>query len=165
MIPYSTILLVLLYGVYNAYYTKSVRKEKRHTVTQNYIHHTTVHKTPHIEEELKRIHTTAYTRNYIINVINHGSSQLHFKPQEIMEGGFASPQDAPKIACYVMSFAGESCTIPYPKEAAMFYSSNCGGCHGEDGKGLGGTYPDLTHRPLLGIESRETFLKHLLHSR
>lgn len=163
-IPNSAIVLVLLYGIYNAYHTKSAHKKKLHSASENYIQHTTVHKVPHIEEELKHIHTVLYIRDYIVSVINHGSSQLHFKPQEVMEGGFASPQDAPKIACYVISLGGESCIDLSSENAAMFYSSNCGGCHGEDGRGLGGTYPDLTRRPLLGIEKREAFLKHLLHS-
>jgi mono/diheme cytochrome c family protein len=41
----------------------------------------------------------------------------------------------------------------------MFYTSICGGCHGDDGKGLGGNYPDLTRKKLLGLERREESLK------
>ncbi len=41
----------------------------------------------------------------------------------------------------------------------MFYSSNCGGCHGEDGKGIKDAYPDLTKEKLLGIKKREEYLK------
>ena len=79
-----------------------------------------------------------------------------------MEGGFALPADAPKIACYVMEFSGKQCETPYEKNAAMFYSSNCAGCHGEEGKGLNGSYPDLTRETFLGIEKREAFLKSMI---
>ena len=41
----------------------------------------------------------------------------------------------------------------------MFYTSICGGYHGNDGKGLSGNYPDLTREKLLEIERREAFLK------
>ena len=58
-----------------------------------------------------------------------------------MEGGFASLADAPKIACYVMEFSGKQCETVYEKNPAMFYSSNCAGCHGEEGKGIEGNLP------------------------
>jgi len=163
-IPYITVAIVLLYGIYNGY-TK--QKENRTPPKQNtkYSEHIKLHTTPHITEELQNIDSPAYTKTYIVNVINHGSSMLHFKKDEIMEGGFASSKDAPMIACYVMSLAGESCNTPFEKEAAMYYSSNCAGCHGEDAKGLNGTYPDLTQRPLLGIAKRKTLLKRLLRDR
>ena len=76
-----------------------------------------------------------------------------------MEGGFASTEDAEKIACHTLTLSGKKCTTPYAEDAAMFYTSICGGCHGNDGKGLGGTYPDLTRSKMLGIEMRESFLK------
>jgi mono/diheme cytochrome c family protein len=88
---------------------------------------------------------------YILHVINHGSNRLGF-PGGVMEGGYVSEEDAPKIACYVTEMGGHSCPRPVPKDAAMFYTSVCGGCHGNDGKGLHGAYPDLTRPRLLGIE-------------
>ncbi len=88
---------------------------------------------------------------YILHVINHGSHQLGFPGGE-MEGGYVSPDEAPKIACYVMELGGHRCPHPYPKDAAMYFTSVCGGCHGNDGKGLHGSYPDLTRPRLLGIE-------------
>jgi hypothetical protein len=163
LLPYLAILVVLLYGIYNAMFRHPQAEKKPSSRT--YLEHTRKHNRSHIEEELARIDTPAYTKQYIIDVINHGSSQLHFKPQEVMEEGFASREDAPKIACYVLSLAGEKCDTPYPKDAAMFYSSNCAGCHGEDGKGIHGTYPDLTRRPLLGVEKRKAFLRYLLKSK
>jgi cytochrome c553 len=95
--------------------------------------------------------------SYIVDVIQHGSSKLHFKKEEKMEGGFASDEDAPKIACYLLYLASKPCPNGYPKEAQMYYSSNCAGCHGEDAKGLGGTYPDLTKDALLGMEKENIF--------
>jgi len=76
-----------------------------------------------------------------------------------MDAGFASKEDAPKIASYLLALSNENSNLPYPKDAPMYYSSNCAGCHGEDAKGLNGTYPDLTKEKLLGIEKRETYLK------
>jgi len=159
-IPYIAVLIVLVYALYNGYFRQS---KTDHPKKQNpqYVAHVETHKTPHVTEELQCIGTPEYTRTYIVNIINHGSSALHFKKDEVMEGGFASQKDAPMIACYVMSLAGENCTVPYPKEAAMYYSSNCAGCHGDDAKGLDGTYPDLTRRPLLGIAQRKVFLERL----
>ena len=87
---------------------------------------------------------------YILHVIRYGSNRLHF-PGGVMEGGYLSEADAPKVACYVMELGGHKCPHPYPKDAAMFYTSVCGGCHGNDGKGLHGAYPDLTRPTLLGI--------------
>jgi mono/diheme cytochrome c family protein len=88
---------------------------------------------------------------YILHVIRYGSNRLHFPGGE-MEGGYLSEEEAPKVACYVMELGGHRCPHPYPKDAAMFYTSVCGGCHGDDGKGLHGAYPDLTRPKLLGIE-------------
>jgi cytochrome c553 len=88
---------------------------------------------------------------YILHVINKGSDRLGF-PGGVMEGGYVAPEDAPKVACYVMELGGHTCPQSVPKDAAMFYTSVCGGCHGNDGKGLHGAYPDLTRPRLLGIE-------------
>jgi len=152
----AAILIVILYGIYNAkFHKKSKQNVEKSTV---YTQHLQKHRVDHLDEELRRIHTAEYTKHYILDIINHGSEDLKFKTDEIMEGGFASKEDAEKIACYLLALRGESCGKPYPKDAPMYYSSNCAGCHGEDAKGLNGTYPDLTRKPLLGIEKRETFL-------
>ena len=157
IIPYVAILIVIVYAVYNAKF-RNPKKVDTHTHT-HYEEHIKTHKsTHHYEEELSLINTDEYTKEYIIKVIDHGSDILDFKGGE-MEGGFAAHDDAEKIACYVMEFSGKKCVTSYPKNAAMFYTSICGGCHGDDGKGLGGTYPDLTKAKMLGIEKRETFLK------
>ncbi len=161
LIPYLVILIVLLYAVYNAKFRNPTTVDK-HTHTK-YEEHIKIHKTTHYEDELSQVNTNAYTKEYIIRVINHGSDILDFKGGE-MEGGFAAHDDAEKIACYVMELSGKKCTTSYPKNAAMFYTSICGGCHGDDGKGLGGTYPDLTKAKMLGIEKRETFLRSMKKS-
>jgi hypothetical protein len=158
-IPYLAILLVILYGIYNAlnHTPKHIRANDRNTVSIMQ-----KETSLHARKELDRIGSPDYTYHYIINVINHGSQNLHFKEKEIMEGGFVAKEDASKVACYVLSLAGESCPVPSSKDAPMYYSSNCAGCHGEDGKGIHGTYPDLTRRPLLGIVQRMSRLKHLI---
>ncbi len=163
-IPYLAVAIIVCYAFYNASVQQHTDKKNHNKkVTSAYRKHTKEHKVSHMQEELERLHTDAYTKRYIIDVINHGSSQLKFKKNEIMEAGFLTKEDAPKVACYVLSLAGKECKEPYPKDAAMFYTSSCGGCHGDDGKGLGGTYPDLTRKTLLGIEKREEFLKSLLY--
>jgi len=88
---------------------------------------------------------------YILHVIRHGSDQLGF-PGGVMEGGYLPADEAPRVACYVMELGGHRCPHPYPNDAAMYFTSVCGGCHGDDGKGLHGAYPDLTRSRLLGIE-------------
>jgi len=164
MLPALVIMLVLLYALYLSNQPKKTTQSKDKmdkTVNLKYREHIETHKEHHFKEELERIQTNQYTKEYIITVINHGSEQFDFRGGE-MEGGFVSPNDAPKIACYVLELSGKKCTQDYEKNAAMFYSSNCAGCHGEDGKGLNGTYPDLTRKKLLGVEKREAFLKNFI---
>lgn len=158
-IPYFAIVLVLIYALYNAKF-KDTHKIK--TIQNNkYQIHIQKHKTTHLKEELTHIETVNYAKQYIVNVINHGSNQFDFSGGE-MEAGFASKEDAPKIACYVLSLSGKKCKNSYSKEAVMFFSSNCAGCHGVDGKGLHGSFPDLTRKKLLGIEKKEEILKLML---
>jgi len=160
-LPYLAILIVVFYGIYNAMHNHTTKPQAQTKRMQSRMPQTKA--SEHIlRQELSRVDTVAYTYRYVLDVIEHGSNQLHFKPQEVMEGGFVGHEDAPKVACYVLSLAGESCPLSSAKDAAMFYSSNCAGCHGEDGKGLHGTYPDLTRRPLLGIEARKTLLERML---
>jgi len=154
-LAFIIIIIALGYGFYNA----KKREVTPVIVQSNYNKHIEKHATSHYEEELKKLHTPAYLKQYIIGIINHGSDQLAFKPTEIMDAGFASKEDAPKIAAYILALSGNKNDTTYPKDAPMYYSSNCAGCHGEDAKGLNGTYPDLTREKLLGIEKRETYLK------
>ncbi len=107
------------------------------------------------KKRLKLLKSTRYLEKYIENVIKKGSAQKLGFAYGDMQGGFADSAAAPKIAAYVVSLAGRKPTHPeWIKEGGTFYVSNCGGCHGEDGKGINGTFPDLTRDPLLGIERR-----------
>ena len=135
LLPYLAVGIVLLYGVYNSYFHPD-RSSHSSTFTCKVCHTALPANTE---------------RHYIEHVIREGSFKLHFKKNEVMEEGFVSAEDAPGVACYVMTLRGEKCD--YPKEASLLYGSNCAGCHGNDGKGLHGTYPDLTRKPLLGMKN------------
>jgi len=87
---------------------------------------------------------------YIIDVINNGSSKLKVS-KEIMEGGYIPKEIAGDVACYVYELSGKKCNKKYSKDAQMYFTSSCAGCHGVDGKGTNGAYPDLTKSRLLGI--------------
>ena len=146
----SLFVLLAFYGYYNA------QKKTTHTVKETSTTIATLTsqaKHLQLKNELSEIRGVRYAREYIINVINRGSSVLGFKGG-VMEGGFASRDDAGKIASYVLTLSGKKPLESYPQDAQMFYTSNCGGCHGDDGKGLGGNYPDLTRETMLGIERR-----------
>ncbi len=107
------------------------------------------------EKRLALLRSTAYLEHYIENVINHGSSQHLGYAYGDMQAGFADADIAPKIAAYVVTLSGRKPTHPeWVGEGRTFYVSNCGGCHGEDGRGIHGTFPDLTRDPLMGIEKR-----------
>ncbi|MCF6205872.1 MAG: hypothetical protein L3J47_03100 [Sulfurovum sp.] len=163
LFPYLAILFVILYALYNAF-IRTPTSSAQTKPSATYRQHIKTHTVPHAKEELARIDTPEFTRKYIIDIINHGSEDLHYKPQEIMEGGFASKEDAPKIACYLLALRGDVSPKSCPKNAPMYYTSNCAGCHGEDAKGLNGTYPDLTRKPLLGIAKRKEALMRLIKS-
>ena len=104
---------------------------------------------------IDELRSTSFVEEYIVEVIDHGSSQkLGFKYGD-MPAHMADEKAAPKIAAYVVTLMGRTPTHPeWVREGHTFYVSNCGGCHGEDGKGIHGTFPDLTRDPLLGIERR-----------
>ncbi|WP_457606831.1 hypothetical protein [Nitratifractor sp.] len=150
-------MLVILYAVVGNFL-----KGKKHAGTSSlspaYREHVKKHSVEHWREELARVETPEYLHDYIVRVIEHGSRQLGFPGGE-MEGGYVSAELAPRIACYVMELGGHKCSHPYPKDAAMYFSSVCAGRHGNDGKGIHGAYPDLTRPKLLGIERREIFLR------
>ncbi len=136
--------------------TKSPKETvKSHT---KYREHLQRHSSSHWREELARSETPEYLYDYILHVIEHGSDQFHF-PGGVMEGGYVPKDAAPGLACYVMKLGGHRCPHPASKDAAMYFSSVCAGCHGNDGKGLHGTYPDLTRPVLLGIAKRREFLR------
>ena len=129
---YLLFFIIIIYGVYNS------QKEKTK---------------PKINQECKvcktkKLKVIKDTKSYIIDVINNGSNQFDFKGG-VMEGGYIPKEDAKKVACFVLTLSGKECD--YPKDAHLFFTSSCAGCHGEDGKGLNGSYPDLTKDKLLGM--------------
>jgi mono/diheme cytochrome c family protein len=131
------IVIVLIYASLN-YMNKSSSKIKNSVLqkdTKRRIYHNT-------EEDVVA---------YIVDVINNGSNRLKVS-KEIMEGGYIPKDKAKDVACYVYELSGKKCTKKYSKDAAMYFSSSCAGCHGIDGKGTNGAYPDLTRKRLLGIK-------------
>ncbi|MGG7047514.1 MULTISPECIES: cbb3-type cytochrome c oxidase N-terminal domain-containing protein [unclassified Campylobacter] len=83
----------------------------------------------------------------IYDVILNGSKGLNFPGGE-MPGGLGGDEDSSKaIAAYV---AKELSGIKSTKNEALvsqgkeLYAGACAACHGDDGKGMDGTFPDLT---------------------
>ncbi|WP_458699814.1 c-type cytochrome [Sulfurospirillum sp. 1307] len=112
-----------------------------------------------IKQELKVINTTPYLEDYIENIINNGSNGVLGFKSGAMDAGFADKSDAKNIARYVVTLSGKkSSDDKKAKESALFFTSNCGGCHGHDGKGLNGAFPDLTVQTLKGIKLRKEFI-------
>ncbi len=134
------IVVVLGYGVYNFYQSKKKEnlfnaeniqrsnKQKKHFLSLK-------------EAELA----------YIIDVINNGSNRLNYQ-KEGMEGGFIPKEKAFDVACYTLELSGKKCNKKYAKDAALYFSSVCASCHGRDGKGINGKFPNLTKFPLEGLQ-------------
>jgi len=144
---------VILYGLYNAMHKKqgqTHRSAPAKPIANN--HQPASSSVPHSSFLIPHS-TSQYTHyDYIVHVIRHGSEGLGF-PGGIMEGGYIAEEDIPKVACYVLKLSGKTC--PAGTEAAdahLIFSSVCAGCHGNDGRGIHGTYPDLTRPVLLGLE-------------
>jgi len=109
-------------------------------------------KIKNIENKLRQINTISYLEDYIVDIILNGSSQQLGFPAGDMQGGFAYKSDAKDIARYVVTLSNQkSSNNKKAKKAEIFFTSNCGGCHGHDGKGLNGAFPNLTLNPLMGI--------------
>lgn len=118
-----------------------------------------------LQKELSALDTDAYVEAYIIRIINEGSKGTLGFSGGVMDAGFATPEDAPNIARYVMSLSKrQSSDAALGAKSELFYTSNCGGCHGNDGKGLGGAFPDLTLKRYVGLEKRKAFLEMKLGS-
>ncbi len=101
-----------------------------------------------LQHQYEQCGTVECCEFYVEKVIAEGSAVLDL-PAGVMDGGYSTPDDAKKISAYVMTLSGKAPTHPeYLEDGNLYYNGNCGGCHGDDGKGLGGAYPDLT-LPLL----------------
>lgn len=113
-----------------------------------------------LQKEMQDIDSNAYLENYIVHIINTGSNGVLGFSGGVMESAIATKEDAPNIARFVLSLAGKkSSNDKAGKAAQLFYTSNCGGCHGDNGKGLNGAFPDLTLKSFKGIEKRKSYLK------
>ncbi len=127
------ILIVLSYGVY--LYANQNRKSKtKHLIS------TSSKKINNLDKDS----TQEEVVDYIENVINNGSNHLNFQ-EDGMEGGYVPKSKARDVAYYVYELSGKKTKKVYSKDASLYFSSNCAGCHGIDGKGIKGSYPDLTH--------------------
>lgn len=117
-----------------------------------------------IQKELKSAQSIAYLEAYIVDVILNGSNANLGFPAGAMEGGYAYKSDAKNIARYVVTLAGKKSSNDVKADkAALFYTSNCGGCHGDNGKGLNGAFPDLTLQTLPGLQLKiENLQKQLI---
>lgn len=112
--------------------------------------------------QLEAIDDPKTIEGYVEEVIIKGSSGLGFASGN-MQPGFASPEDARKIAAYVVTLSGQkSPHSDWVTEGNLLYNGNCAGCHGDDGKGLGGAFLDLTQKRLLGLEKRKKELQDAL---
>jgi len=132
------IVAILIYTAIN-YYNSSIKKSKR------------VEKSD-LKALKKRDIKNLNELEYIIYVINNGSNRLNFKGGE-MEGGYIPKSKAKDVACYIMSLRGEPCKEGFNKDAPLYFSSNCAGCHGNNAKGIKGSYPNLLRKPFLGLEN------------
>ena len=115
-----------------------------------------------LKKEYAKMNTTRYIEEYIQKIIKNGSLG-HNYPGGEMQPNLVDEKTAKKISYFVIELTGRKST--HPKEAQkaqMFYTSNCGGCHGDNGKGLNKRYPDLTKKSYFGIEERKKKLKALL---
>ena len=102
--------------------------------------------------KFSNIDDTKFFENYVIDVIVHGSDIFKY-PTGPMDGGYVSKEEAKKIASYMATLQGLKPSHPeWVDEGAALFNGNCTGCHGVGGKGKKGYFPDLTRKPLKGIE-------------
>lgn len=77
-------------------------------------------------------------------VIKNGSKGLNF-PMGEMPAGLADEATADKIAAYVVTLhGGKASDAAKAAEGQALFASTCASCHGEDGKGMDGSTPNLT---------------------
>ncbi len=111
-----------------------------------------------LKRQLGHAGTVQCCEEYIVRVILEGSDILKM-PAGRMAEGYAQKGDAEKIAAYVITLSGRKPTHPeYLAEGNLYFDGNCAGCHGTDGKGLGGSHPDLTLNPFKGAVLRKKAL-------
>jgi len=89
--------------------------------------------------------TSRFTKEQVLAVIKNGQDQLKY-PLGAMPAGMAQGKDAEAVAEYIANGM---------KGDAPAAWGTCAGCHGQDGKGNGGSAPDLANYD-------ETLVKHVL---
>ncbi len=152
------ILILIIYSLYFSSCSKS--EEKKIVTAQINKKIDKVKILKKLKDEYSQIDTQFYLERYIEQVIKEGSKGLGFASGD-MHGGYAIDEDIEKISHYVVTLSGKVCKKhEMAAKAQMYYTSNCGGCHGNDGKGLNGAFPDLTKPTMLGIQKRKEHLKY-----
>lgn len=112
-----------------------------------------------LQARLDSIGSVPCCERYIQKVITEGSDRIKL-PAGPMAAGYADAADAQKIAAYVITLSGRTPThSEWVQEGNLYYDGNCGGCHGDDGKGLGGAYPDLTLPLFEGMQREAAALR------
>jgi cytochrome c oxidase cbb3-type subunit 3 len=89
--------------------------------------------------------TSRFTKEQVLAVIEKGQDQLKY-PLGAMPAGMAQGKDAEAVAEYIANGM---------KGDAPAAWGTCAGCHGQDGKGNGGSAPDLANYD-------ETLVQHVL---
>jgi cytochrome c oxidase cbb3-type subunit 3 len=81
----------------------------------------------------------------IVNTVLNGGKGLNY-PLGEMPAGMLDAESAKAVAAYVMGEISEVKSTKYPElvESGKALFATCAGCHGEDGKGMGGMAPDLS---------------------
>lgn len=81
---------------------------------------------------------------HIVNTIMHGAKGMNY-PLGEMPANLLDAESAKAVAAYVMAEMSPNKKTKYPQlvETGKSLYATCAGCHGEDGKGMGGMAPDL----------------------
>lgn len=91
---------------------------------------------------------------YVVHVIDEGSDIFHY-PSGPMPPHTVSHTEAKKIAAFMATLQGFRPTHPeWVQEGRYLFYGNCTGCHGPNGKGQKGYFPDLTRHPLAGLQKK-----------
>ncbi|NPA63498.1 MAG: c-type cytochrome [Epsilonproteobacteria bacterium] len=137
------ILLVPLILFALAYFIKHKETAITSTQSPSHTHQSALDLRPDCPECFER---------YVEWVINEGLDLFKY-PSGPMPGGTVSPQEAKKIAAFLATLQGYSPSHPeWVQEGKALFYGNCTGCHGPEGKGQRGYFPDLTKKPLEGYE-------------
>ncbi|NWF67088.1 MAG: c-type cytochrome [Campylobacterales bacterium] len=81
---------------------------------------------------------------HIASTIIHGAKGMNY-PLGEMPANLLDAESAKAVAAYVMAEMSPNKKTKYPElvETGKSLYATCAGCHGEDGKGMGGMAPDL----------------------